>query len=122
MASPNIEGTSNPPSLGGGVYGTLYVSEFTPVAVANGGTVNLDATQSLNVIRTTSDGTISGAVINLPVGVPNGFVCRFVTTGIVTTVTGTVSGATVLPVVSVTAAGVAVQLTWNSTLGLWFKS
>jgi len=122
MSAPNIEGTADPRSLGNSFAGTLNFASFTPVAVANAGTVNLDNVQSLNVIRTTSDGTIAGAVINLPTSVANGFVCRFVTTGIVTTVTGTVSGSTVIPAVSATAAGVARQLTYNSALGLWFQS
>jgi hypothetical protein len=131
MGSPNVEGTVNTSTLGGSVFGYGERNEFTPVAVANGGTVALSNTQKLTVIRTTSDGTIAGAVINLPtftssagyaVAVPDGYTARFVTTGAVTTVTGTVSGSSVVPAVSTTSAGTPIQLTYNAATGLWFQS
>ena len=131
MGTPNVEGSVNTSTLAGSVFGYGETNEFSPVAVANAGTVALSTTQKLNVFRTTSDGTISGAVINLPVFTrldgnpstpPDGFTTRFVTTGAVTTVTGTVSGSTVVPAISSTTAGVAVQLTYNAATGLWFKA
>lgn len=121
MAAPNNEGTSNPVSLGNSNSGTLLFAAFTPVTAANGGTVTLDSTQSLNVIRTTADGTIAGAIINLPANPPNGIVVRIVSTGTVTAVTGTLAGATVVPAITTLAAGVAKQIAYNSTLKLWFQ-
>lgn len=101
---------------------------FTTTSVANGGTVNLSATALVNVLRTTSDGTISGAVINLPTVGPSGSgalvdgqTVSFSTTGAITTVTGTVETGSVLPVVSTLAAGAVVKLRYNLAATTWFR-
>lgn len=101
---------------------------FTTKAVANGGTVNLTSTVLINVLRTTSDGTISGAIINLPTVGPSGSgalvdgqTVAFSTTGAITTVTGTVETGSVLPVVSTLAAGQVVKLRYNLAATAWFR-
>ena len=119
LTPPNIEGTSNPASLDGGVFGSQIVSAFTPVSVANGGTVNLSNQVSWQVLRTTSDGTITGAVINLPTNVPDGFLFTVVSTGQITTVTGTVSTGS-NPAVSEFLAGQGYTFLWNAAANTWF--
>lgn len=100
---------------------------FTTTSVANGGTVSLSSSVPVNVLRTTSDGTIAGAVINLPTVGPSGsgplvdgqFV-SLSTTGAITAVTGTIETGSVLPVVSALTAGQIVRLRYNLAATTWF--
>lgn len=136
MAAPNTQFSSNPAVLSGGAFGAVvgapsgdgpvtivgnalvYQVGFSPLTVANGNTVALVA--GLNVLDTTSHGTISGAVLNLPTGVADGTQVKVVSSGTITTVTGTISGGTVLPAVATLVAGVAVTLGYNAATGDWF--
>lgn len=92
---------------------------FVPVTVANGGTVNLVSTY--NVLRTTADGTIAGAVLNTPVNPTDGEQIMVSSTGAITTVTGTISGANVIPAVTSFTAGQAYNLSYNTVAGKWFR-
>lgn len=89
--------------------------------VANGATVNLSATQTYNVLRPTSDGTITGAIINLPTtSLVDGQRCTVSTTGTITTITGTVSSAPI-PVLSTLTAGQSVSFVYNLGATTWFR-
>lgn len=101
---------------------------FTTATVANGGTVALTSTQVINILRPTSDGTIAGAIINLPTVGPTGSGAlvdgQFVslsTTGAITAVTGTINGAAVLPAVTTLTAGQVVKLRYNLAATTWFR-
>lgn len=96
----------------------LQKQPFTPVAVANGATINLSATKSLNVLRPTGDATIAGAVINLPAAPTDGQICTVTSSANITTVTGTISTLPVPALVSM-QAGQRRSYGWNATAGLW---
>lgn len=122
MSAPNIEGTNNPVSLGWSYAGTLVFANTVPFTVATGNTVTLNQSGSYVLIRTTADGTIAGAVINLPLNPADGQVLRITSTGTITAVTGTVNSAIVVPPITTLVAGVAKQLTYNAASGIWFQS
>jgi hypothetical protein len=129
MSAPNIESSGDIHVVnnadtndfsGTVVFQNLFITPVTPVSVANGATVTLSSAVSYNVLRTTSDGTIAGAVINLPANPVDGQRCTFATTGAITTVTGTVSSAPV-PVVAATTAGGSYTFVYNAAAALWFR-
>lgn len=96
----------------------------TTVALANTNTKTIPlstSTQPYTLYRTTSDGTISGAVLNFPTtGLVDGSTVSFVTTGIVTTVTGTLSSAPI-PVLAATVAGKKYTFVYNLAATTWFQ-
>lgn len=114
MSAPNTELSYN-----ANTYDGYIASPFTPVSVANGDTVQLSSQRTLNVLRTTSDGTIAGAVINMPANPVNGSCVQVMVSGAITTVTGTMATATV-PAISTLAAGTLTHFYYNSTTGMWF--
>lgn len=122
MSAPNIEGTNNPVSLGWSAAGTLVFANTVPFTVANGATVNLTQSGSYVLIRTTADGTIAGAIINLPLNPADGQVLRITSTGTITAVTGTLNSVAVVPAVTTLVSGVAKQLTYSAASGIWFQS
>ena len=95
----------------------------TPVALANGNTKTVPlstSTQPYTLYRTTSDGTISGAVLNFPTtGLVDGSTVSFVTTGAVTTLTGTVASSG-LPTLGATVAGQKYTFVYNLAATQWF--
>lgn len=97
----------------------LEINPITPVTVANGGTVGLSTTVAYNIVRTTADGTIAGATINMPSSPVDGQTVKLVVTGAVTTVSGTLATTTV-PAVTSLNAGTLTHLVWNDAASKWF--
>jgi hypothetical protein len=97
----------------------LEINPVTPVSVANGGTVALSTSVSYNILRTTADGTIAGATLNLPASPVDGQTVKLVVTGAITVVSGTVATATV-PAVTTLNAGTLTLLVYNTAAGKWF--
>lgn len=92
---------------------------FTTVALAASGTLNLTANVPTTVVRTTSDGTIASATINVPASPNDGDTVALSVTGAVTAVSGTISTAA-LPAVSALSAGQVVKLRYNASASKWF--
>jgi hypothetical protein len=97
----------------------LDVTPVTPVTVANGATVALNAAVTTNVLRPTSDTTIAGAVINVPTTPVDGQILNIISTGAITTVTGTLATAT-LPLFTTITAGANHTFVYNTTATKWF--
>ena len=97
----------------------LEINPVTPVCVANGGTVALSTSVAYNILRTTADGTIAGATINLPGSPVDGQIVKLVVTGAVTTVTGTLATETI-PSITTLNAGTLTHMVWNSSAAKWF--
>lgn len=97
-------------------------------------TANVSLVPGLNVIRTTSDGTIAAANVNLPLVSVNplsgaasstlgdGTKVTISTTGTITSVAGTVAGARVVPAITTLVAGVPVQIAYNLASNTWFRT
>jgi len=98
----------------------LIITPVTPVTVAASATVNLSATQTYNILRPTSDATITGAVINLPSAPVDGQRCTVSTTAAITTVTGTISSAPI-PVLAAMTAGQTVTYVYNLAATVWLR-
>lgn len=99
------------------------VTPVVPVALANTNTKTVPlstAAVPFTLYRTTSDGTIAGAVLNFPTtGLVDGSQVQFVTSGVVTAVTGTLSSAPI-PVLSATVAGKLNKFVYNLAATTWF--
>jgi len=122
-AQPNVTsvGTLTGLSVSGSLTESgLIVTPVTPVTVAAAATVNLSATQTYNILRPTSDATITGAVINLPSAPVDGQRCTVSTTAAITTVTGTISSAP-LPVLATMTAGQTVTYVYNLAATTWLR-
>lgn len=119
--------TLNGTTFIGSVLANISISVGSATAVtghlfANNGAVTLiDNAVVATGASSGNDGTISGAVINLPTSPVDGQEVTFTSTGAITTVTGTVSSASVIDPITTMTAGQVVKLGYNALAAVWFR-
>lgn len=118
----NLQLTALSPLAKAGAIGLNPTGTTVALANTNTKTVPLStAAQPYTLYRTTSDGTIAGAVLNFPTsGLVDGSTVQFVVTGTVTTLTGTVSSAP-LPTVATLTPGKRYTFVYNLAATQWFE-